>query len=902
MLKNHRLLAIQKIISFHLLCILVFSINSNEVYADDNTQYEFVKGTKLSTAKKIEICLRENHTFHVYIKKNDPFFMEINSMLVGKANPIKFSVISPSGKNIENGSVNHEKVDKIKFKAPETGVYKIQIKSGKGAYIISMKERPMVISAPLHLFRCQRDLFMPVPEDTESINLYIRGGGGKELAGVEVFDSNNKRIKSHEVSQAQNAENLIIPIEKSQHGKIWRIHIRKVPGQLYEDSHLIVKGKKNILLALSPSSVMTEKILCSQELKRKFIPILKKSQDQISTCIENKNTEQWQKIIQSKLNKVQLMLKHDWHSSDLRIVLDSVKNIADLTDALANKKLSFNMIVVRVVDAITNNRIYPDRPIPFGRIGVPLKVKGAQGETVSCSFAVTAEKNIKNLKFNIGKLKQANGKYLPTGSVDIKVVKVWYQDTGGVASLKPQDSTFNPVVLVGEKQLVPELLLHNDKLIKVDRRKKENYMFVNGKYVCISSPGPVSGKTRKDFPIVDSAKLQPVNIPIQENKQFWVTVNIPKSAIPGIYKTQISFNDKSGKLGKLPFEITVLPFQLAPSRFISSIYYYPPDPSYYGSRANQLKQYRLELTNLRKHSITDIMFPYNIFKWQDAFDIWKGSGLNNKTIFYRGWKPKDASSNKELISEIKKHMKEFKDAGINNIYFYGIDEARGETLKKQRKSWDTVHKHGGKIFVSGYTGTSINPGNFAIMGDIQDMLVHSYYPIRAESSKWHSKGHKIVSYANPQGGVELPDTYRRNFGYLLWQYGYDGCMTYIYHWGAMQGRKGNLPCAWNDFGRKDQWKQHNMVYPSSDGVIDTLQWEGYREAADDLRYLSTLLDLIDNHKNDKRIKVRKTIKEAKKYLNHIKNLDLNTNELSPQDIRRNIITYIMALKAPLKIK
>jgi len=32
-----------------------------------------------------------------------------------------------------------------------------------------------------------------------------------------------------------------------------------------------------------------------------------------------------------------------------------------------------------------------------------------------------------------------------------------------------------------------------------------------------------------------------------------------------------------------------------------------------------------------------------------------------------------------------------------------------------------------------------------------------------------------------------------------------------------------------------------FVYPAADGVIDTIQWEGFREGVDDVRYLSTLL-------------------------------------------------------------
>ena len=37
-----------------------------------------------------------------------------------------------------------------------------------------------------------------------------------------------------------------------------------------------------------------------------------------------------------------------------------------------------------------------------------------------------------------------------------------------------------------------------------------------------------------------------------------------------------------------------------------------------------------------------------------------------------------------------------------------------------------------------------------------------------------------------------------------------------------------------------------FTYPTSDGVIDTVQWEGFREGVDDTRYLATLLDLDPN--------------------------------------------------------
>jgi hypothetical protein len=94
-------------------------------------------------------------------------------------------------------------------------------------------------------------------------------------------------------------------------------------------------------------------------------------------------------------------------------------------------------------------------------------------------------------------------------------------------------------------------------------------------------------------------------------------------------------------------------------------------------------------------------------------------------------------------------------------------------------------------------------------------------------------GVRVYSYNNPQLGQEQPHTYRRNYGLALWKAGYAGGMDFCY-----------AESDWNDFSDRE-YRDHNMVYPSGDRMVDTLQWEGYREGVDDVRYLSTLLKAIE---------------------------------------------------------
>jgi hypothetical protein len=79
--------------------------------------------------------------------------------------------------------------------------------------------------------------------------------------------------------------------------------------------------------------------------------------------------------------------------------------------------------------------------------------------------------------------------------------------------------------------------------------------------------------------------------------------------------------------------------------------------------------------------------------------------------------------------------------------------------------------------------------------------------------------------------LELPETYRRNYGLLLWQAGYDGSFDFAYNCG--------FDDPYNDCDHV-VWKDHMMAYPTKSSVIDTIQWEGWREGVDDCRYLATL--------------------------------------------------------------
>ncbi|MCP4612992.1 MAG: hypothetical protein GY845_30225, partial [Planctomycetes bacterium] len=222
--------------------------------------------------------------------------------------------------------------------------------------------------------------------------------------------------------------------------------------------------------------------------------------------------------------------------------------------------------------------------------------------------------------------------------------------------------------------------------------------------------------------------------------------------------------------------------------------------------------------------------------------------------------------------------------GYSEIYTYGKDESKGSELLDEIDWIEDVHNLGGKVYKAGayvgwYSNPDRSPGVWGYLGDYLDMFVCGNDTRPEEAARWHSAGADIFSYNNPQVGEEKPETYRKNFGLQLWQSDYDGAMDFAYHLGF-----GHI---WDDFDHS--YRDHNFTYPTANGVIDTIQWEGQREGVDDVRYLTTLLNTIQTAKNQ-----GKNTSSAESYLASLKSSNLSTQDMD--SVRSEMIDHIMDLR------
>jgi len=480
---------------------------------------------------------------------------------------------------------------------------------------------------------------------------------------------------------------------------------------------------------------------------------------------------------------------------------------------------------VFITDAITNRRLLSNRWPQGVDSRERIEMAACRGEYESATFSIYAVLDQKGVELSIGELR--SGEHSLDGScIDPYVVKCWYQAGRGIGDL-------------GHRLLTPELLLKDDSLVRVDHEERRNYVRAapeSGLYLDVSGP---DSSHLADLRPHDADELQPVDIPARTLKQFWLTAHIPADAVPGTYEGTITVSTADGLATELPLRVRVLPFTLAEPALEYSIYYRgrltTDGQGTITSEGKSPEQFAAEMRDMVAHGVTNptIYQGYDERLLGQVFDLREAAGMRGRRVYSLGIGT-GAPQTEEELANLREGVQQWLDfvraRGYEELHVYGIDEASGDRLRAERQAFQAVHDAGAKVFVACYRDY------FDVVGDLLDVPVWSGQPDPEEAAKAHGVGHRIFNYGNPQCGVEEPETYRRNFGLLLWLAGYDGAMDYAY--------QHSFTHIWNDFDNSS-YRDHTMAYPTVNGVVGTVEWEGFREGVDDVRYLTTLIEAVE---------------------------------------------------------
>ena len=527
----------------------------------------------------------------------------------------------------------------------------------------------------------------------------------------------------------------------------------------------------------------------------------------------------------------------------------------------------YRVYVVR--PAINNAAILAGRPLPaVCRDEKVMKVMACRGEYEPASFVVVTDKALESVRIELDPPSGAAGA-LPNGAVDVRIAKPW--TIGNFI----QDILPPPVVLLKDGSLL------------------------------VSKPSPTKKypnrrKMTAPHGLQDAEKLLPARI--DDRMQFWVTVHVPHDAQPGPYRGRVRIIPKNAPPTELALEVTVYPFRLLPPMLEYSIYYptglaAPGAQDWRTERWTNTawitpKQFLLECRNMLAHGLSNPNIydgpmlgaggKLDFGKLERNLALREEAGMVSGdplylvgTPFTLRARPLSNQEKKEIIGIVKEVMAWGRRRGYPEIYFAAIDEAKGNTLAGERDTFKAVHDGGGKVFVA--CGVDF----YDLVGDVLDMPVlyggiqdaldvvsarlsgdRRYAPVERKQRPQllaqltnqyeklvtfnhtrglsyrlmidgtHRRGNRIYTYGFPRAGLHLPQMQRRAGGLGLWQSGFDGSMT----WAYTHISRGKKPV--------DQVLSEAYVLRGEDGVMDTLHWEGLREGVDDVRYLTTLLDLL----------------------------------------------------------
>ena len=560
----------------------------------------------------------------------------------------------------------------------------------------------------------------------------------------------------------------------------------------------------------------------------------------------------------------------------------------------------FGQVDWYAVDPLSEVRYMPDKAPANGEKGGVVRIIAAKDEYEPGSFVLVSDCDLGKVKLEMGELKTADGKVFPKGDVNLKNVKVWYQNGNAWISY------FNDRKLY----LCPELLLNDEDLIKVDTAKKWNYARLTEEdgtvhYQWLNPPEEIDVR-RENTPrnwtdryvgcsfccmkenFKDAAEFQGVTLEKGVHKQIWLTVKVGKDVCAGLYRGEVKVKGE-GEQRNIPISLRVLDFELPKP----GTYFDPAKP--FGTRFNQyislkhvmalnggnrelaIRQIKAILRDFVEHG--DVNPRYWDREEHPEWGMEAGQDFGN--AFY---KPGDMLLVEKAEARYHARMLRRKLTERCGGWYRPFMTWNNEIgLAMQRAIRDT-----GIVRIyqdEGFRYAAESKYGYPSEAQLPDLYWPANEPSKASFDyvfKTSRLGAESGWYANQHVGVENPAFNRRQYGMGAYRAGFTCDANYAQHLAG-----------WNDIGG-GLYKNMMFVYGTGNGCVDTIAWEGVREGLDDIRYATLLQRLANPLLNSTDVEARYAAKLAMKTLADADGDDKDLTTLRLEMIRH--IQRLMALK------
>ena len=556
------------------------------------------------------------------------------------------------------------------------------------------------------------------------------------------------------------------------------------------------------------------------------------------------------------------------------------------------------------VPAMSEVQRLPDAYPTDGKADAPVRIFAAKGEYEPGSFEVWGVRDLGKVSLELGEFKDEKGVVFPKEDLDLKLVKCWYQNLNG---------WFSYFADCGDCKLCPELLVNDEDLIRCDEKKKANYAKIVGpdgkvRERWINPPKEVANGENEAFKpmapgFADAATLQPVRLPKEQFRNFFLTVKTTKDTPAGVYRGEIKLvkgqktvDGRLEALGSIPVEIHVADYELPhpkgfkePERdFLVSMYHHFTFRQIASLNGGDLelaiRQNAAMLRDMAKHGQT--MYypgcPYPDPEFYKTLDLVVESGLRPDVfmgVLVPWTKPEDfAALPKRLAAELDRRY------GHHNLYtIYGDEPTLGGWLEKElvetMEAWQAC---GLKFALAGEDCVFRKVG---FGHDWGVLAIDPTIPNAPLKEKWAKQpGARYAWYANQHVGPENPALNRRQNGLAPWLNGYNSLCNYAHHLGPYNDNACVL------------YRPMVYAYGTHDGVLDTIQWEGFREGIDDVRYATLLCQLARKAKASSDVKTRHLGGKAFQYLALLDPSDYSADTVRAE--MRRMIDGLLAVAKP----
>ena len=378
---------------------------------------------------------------------------------------------------------------------------------------------------------------------------------------------------------------------------------------------------------------------------------------------------------------------------------------------------------------------------------------------------------------------------------DPYVVKWWYR-------VNPDDKQ-GPPFWRGE------LLLKDASLVTPDHEKKRNTLKTPTKEVR------------------DAEVLQPITLAARGGVQYFLIGRFPSSTPAGRYMGNVAILSRGDVIAELPIEVTVLPFPLSDPLLDYTIYYRggklgakPNEFAPFGSEYKTDAQLEADIADIMDHGIRRIIWYASadrILAMRRRFGI-KGALM---TVYPNA----PRADQTDYIKWSANAIEQLRAGGCGPIYIAGPDEPGVDKMAYTRELIDNTHRLlGVKVFTA--VCRPLSWENLRQHVDLPIVYVERFGHRRGVA-EWQGDGKPVYTYGVASFHSD-GHRFRRYYGLGAWKAGCDGGAPYAYQ------HTGGDP--WDSL----TW-QCNFTWPTVNGRISTLQWEGMRSAITDVRYLATLI-------------------------------------------------------------